>query len=206
SHDLRTPLSSIKGYVEGLLDGVAKDQEMRERYLKVIHDKSTHLDNLIEDLFEYSKMELEELPIHKEVVDVNDYFVEMFEKMKFDLNSKNKKLEYSMKTRHIQMELDPKRIWQVMTNLIDNAVHFGSEEILIEVEQTNEFLLIKVKDDGQGIAEEDLPYIYQSFFRGEKSRTNKRGSGSGLGLSIVNYILKAHHGDINVESQKGKGS
>lgn len=206
SHDLRTPLSSIKGYVEGLLDGVARDQEMRERYLRVIYDKSNHLDNLIEDLFEYSKMEIEELPIHKEVVNVNHYFEEMLDKVKFDLIRNETKLEYVIKAPPIQMKLDPKRIRQVMTNLVDNSIQYGSNEIFIEVAQTNKHLIVKVRDDGQGIDEEDIPNIFNPFFRGEKSRTKKQSSGSGLGLSIVNYIIKVHQGSINVESQKGKGS
>ncbi|SEQ47817.1 Signal transduction histidine kinase [Virgibacillus subterraneus] len=206
SHDLRTPLSSIKGYVEGLLDGVAKDDAMRERYLRVIHDKSNHLDNLIEDLFEYSKIELEQLPIHKEVVDVNDYFIEMLEKLKYDLNNKDAELEYVMNVPSFQMEFDPKRMKQVFNNLVDNAIQYGSDKVFIQVEQISKYLIVKVKDNGQGIEEEDLPYIFNSFFRGEKSRSKKHSSGSGLGLSIVNYILKAHHGSINVESQKGKGS
>ncbi|MBB5171936.1 sensor histidine kinase [Texcoconibacillus texcoconensis] len=206
SHDLRTPLSSIKGYVEGLLDGVAKDDEMRERYLKVIHDKSNHLDNLIDDLFEYSKMELEQLPIHKEVVDVNDYFMGMLEKLKFDLNYKEAELEYVLKAPPVQMKLDPKRMRQVIYNLVDNSIQYGSDKIFIQVEQVNKHLIVKVKDNGQGIDDEDLPYIFDSFFRGEKSRSKKHRSGSGLGLSIVHYILKAHHGDIHAESQKGTGS
>jgi signal transduction histidine kinase len=206
SHDLRTPLSSIKGYVEGLLDGVAKDDAMRERYLRVIHDKSNHLDNLIEDLFEYSKMELDQLPIYKEVVDVNDYFIELLEKLKFDLNNKEAELEYVLKVPSVQVEIDPKRMKQVINNLVDNAIQYGSDKVVIQVELISKELIIKVKDNGQGIEEEDLPYIFNSFFRGEKSRSKKYSSGSGLGLSIVNYILKAHHGSINVESQKGKGS
>ncbi|PSL44563.1 signal transduction histidine kinase [Salsuginibacillus halophilus] len=206
SHDLRTPLSSIKGYVEGLQDGIAKDEEMRARYLQVIHDKAGHLETLIEDLFEYSKMELEELPVEKVQIGVETYFKEILERVQFEVNREGVAFSFALNTSDRVMLLDPKRIKQVMYNLVDNAVHYGGDHISIQVETIDESLVIRVNDNGPGIAPEDLPHIFQSFYRGEKSRSHQYHAGSGLGLSIVNYIIQSHGGNIDVTSEQDEGA
>ncbi|KGP74303.1 sensor histidine kinase [Pontibacillus yanchengensis] len=208
SHDLRTPLSSIKGYVEGLRDGIVQNEEMKQRYLQVIHNKTEHLDHLIEDLFEFSKMEVDQLPIEKEVVNASVYFEKLITKHQFELRNQAVELTYTnVEEKPTSILLDPVRVEQVMSNLIDNAVRYGSDQINIKV-HTNDLegtIAITITDNGQGIRNEDIPYIFTSFYRGEKSRSTYSG-GSGLGLSIVKYIVKAHGGDIHVESELGKGS
>ncbi|MFZ3580060.1 sensor histidine kinase [Virgibacillus sp. DJP39] len=207
SHDLRTPLSSIKGYVEGLQDGIVQNEEMKMRYLRVIHDKTNHLDTLIEDLFEFSKMELEQLPIEKDVVNMADFFLDMLGRFQFDLQIRGVDMTFTKQIPPLNIGLDPTRIEQVMSNLIDNAVRYGGDRITIEVEvdQVKGSLSVIVKDNGQGMDEKDLTNIFNPFYRGEKSRSTKHG-GSGLGLSIVQYIVQAHGGEIKAESEKGKGS
>ncbi|WP_198135852.1 sensor histidine kinase [Pontibacillus chungwhensis] len=207
SHDLRTPLSSIKGYVEGLRDGVVRNEEMKQRYLQVIHDKTTHLDHLIEDLFEFSKSEADQLAIEKEVVNVVEYFEKQLIKYQFDLQEQEVELSYTIEPQPRSILLDPIRIEQVMSNLIDNACRYGGTRIWIEVrpDQSERNVIIRVVDNGQGIDKEDLPYIFTSFYRAEKSRSTQHG-GSGLGLSIVKSIVKAHDGEIDVESESGQGS
>ncbi|WP_345240727.1 HAMP domain-containing sensor histidine kinase [Pontibacillus salipaludis] len=207
SHDLRTPLSSIKGYVEGLRDGVVRNEEMKQRYLQVIHDKTTHLDHLIEDLFEFSKSEADQLAMEKEVVNVAHYFEKQLAKYQFDLQKQEVELSYTIEAQPRSIVLDPFRIEQVMSNLIDNACRYGSNRIMIDVrpDQSERNIVIRVEDNGQGIDKEDLPYIFSSFYRAEKSRSTKYG-GSGLGLSIVKSIVKAHDGEVDVESESGQGS
>ncbi|MYL32167.1 HAMP domain-containing protein [Pontibacillus yanchengensis] len=207
SHDLRTPLSSIKGYVEGLRDGIVQNEEMKHRYLEVIHDKTDHLDHLIEDLFEFSKMEVDQLPIEKEVVNASVYFERLITKHQFELRNQAVELTYTNEVKPASILLDPIRVEQVMSNLIDNAVRYGSDRIKMDVhaDDLEGTIAISITDNGQGIRKEDIPYIFTSFYRGEKSRSTYSG-GSGLGLSIVKYIVKAHGGDIRVKSDKGKGS
>ncbi|WP_052158755.1 cell wall metabolism sensor histidine kinase WalK [Halobacillus sp. BBL2006] len=207
SHDLRTPLSSIKGYVEGLRDGIVQNEEMKQRYLQVIHDKTAHLDHLIEDLFEFSKTEVNQLPIEKEVVNASNYFEKLLTKHQFELRKQEVELTYPAEIEPVTILIDPMRMEQVMSNLIINAVRYGSDriEIDVQIDQLKGHLVVSVIDNGQGIEPEDIPYIFTSFYRGEKSRPTKDG-GSGLGLSIVKYIVKAHEGDIHVESEKEKGS
>ncbi|QOR66161.1 HAMP domain-containing protein [Cytobacillus suaedae] len=207
SHDLRTPLSSIKGYVEGLRDGIVQNEEMKSRYLKVIYEKTDHLDKLIEDLFRYSKMEAEKLPINKELIPTGEYFEELFEGYQFDLKNRGVSLSYTLQISAAEILIDPIRIEQVFSNLIENAVRFGGDQIRIEVQadHINNLVVIRVKDNGQGIDPNDLPHIFNPFYRGEKSRSTKLGN-SGLGLAIVKYIVNGHDGNISVESENGEGS
>ncbi|SDJ61941.1 HAMP domain-containing protein [Salimicrobium halophilum] len=207
SHDLRTPLSSIKGYVEGLRDGIVRDEEKKRHYLQVIHDKTTHLDHLIEDLFEFSKMEVDQLPMDKEVVNASDYFKDLLHNYQAELIDQHVQVTYTENIDSVSILIDPLRLSQVMNNLLENAVRYGSDRIWIDVhsDQNRRELVVRIADNGQGIEEEDLSYIFTSFYRAEKSRTTEKG-GSGLGLSIVKYIVKAHGGDIQVDSEEEKGS
>ncbi|MBT2684984.1 HAMP domain-containing sensor histidine kinase [Bacillus sp. ISL-37] len=203
SHDLRTPLASIKGYVEGLEDGIAKNEEMQKKYYSVIKSKTNQLDRLIEDLFEFSKFELEQLSIDKNLVNSREFFQETFHSAQLDYQGVELVLADPLPS--ISLQIDSDRIKQVMANLVDNAVKYGGTNILLKVETQGGYLQIIIKDNGQGIAEEDLPLIFNPFFRGEKSRSRESG-GTGLGLAIVKYIVNAHGGEIRAVSEKGKGS
>ena len=203
SHDLRTPLASIKGYVEGLEDGIAKNVEMQQKYYRVIKSKTEQLDRLIEDLFEFSKFELEQLSIDKNLVNSSEFFQEAFQSAQLDYREVELVLAGEMPA--ISLNIDSGRIKQVMANLIDNAVKYGGTKIIMEIEKQGSFVQVSIKDNGQGIHAEDLPYIFNPFFRGEKSRSRESG-GTGLGLAIVKYIIEAHGGEIQMTSEFGKGS
>ena len=203
SHDLRTPLASIKGYVEGLEDGIARNEEMQKKYYRVIKSKTDQLDRLIEDLFEFSKFELEQLSIDKTLVNSSEFFQEAFHSAQLDYRDVDLVLAGPLPS--VSLNIDSGRIKQVMANLIDNAVKYGGTEIVMKIEKQDGFIMVSIKDNGQGISAEDLPYIFNAFFRGEKSRSRESG-GTGLGLAIVKYIIEAHGGEIRAVSEPGKGS
>ncbi|WP_102261258.1 sensor histidine kinase [Mesobacillus jeotgali] len=203
SHDLRTPLASIKGYVEGLEDGIAKNEEMQKKYYSVIKSKTNQLDRLIEDLFEFSKFELEQLSIDKNLVNSFEFFQEAFHSAQLDYQGVELVLADPLPS--VSLQIDSDRIKQVMANLVENAVKYGGTSILLKVENQSGYLHVSIKDNGQGIVEEDLPFIFNPLFRGEKSRSRESG-GTGLGLAIVKYIVEAHGGEIRAISEPGKGS
>ncbi|OIJ15208.1 hypothetical protein BKP35_05005 [Anaerobacillus arseniciselenatis] len=207
SHDLRTPLASIKGYVEGLQDGIAHDVEMRNRYLDVIKKKTDQLDHLIEDLFDFSKLELNELPMEKVVVDSEQYFSDVYNHMKLDIEQRDVEFSINEDYPSRPINIDKYRVQQVITNLVDNAIRYGGTKVTLAVEELEETqqILISISDNGSGIGKEDLPHIFNRFYRAEKSRSSEHG-GTGLGLAISNEIIKAHHGELSVKSERGKGS
>ncbi|MBT2639768.1 ATP-binding protein [Bacillus sp. ISL-39] len=203
SHDLRTPLASIKGYVEGLEDGIARNEEMQKKYYRVIKSKTDQLDRLIEDLFEFSKFELEQLSIEKTLVNSSEFFQEAFHSTQLDYPDVDLVLAGPLPS--VSLNIDSGRIKQVLANLIDNAVKYGGTKLVMKIEQQVGFVEVRIKDNGQGIRAEDLPYIFNAFFRGEKSRSRESG-GTGLGLAIVKYIIEAHGGEIRATSGSGIGS
>ena len=203
SHDLRTPISSIKGYVEGLEDGIAKNENMQKKYLRVIKSKTEQLDRLIEDLFEFSKFELKQLSINKVLVNSREFFQEAFHNAELDYP--NIDIFLAEPLPRVSLNIDSGRVKQVIANLIDNAVKYGGKRIVIKVEKQGEFLEVSIEDNGQGIKKEDLPFICSAFFRAERSRSRESG-GTGLGLAIVKDIVNAHGGEIRAESEPGKGS
>lgn len=203
SHDLRTPLASIKGYVEGLEDGIVRNEEMQQKYYRVIKSKTDQLDRLIDDLFEFSKFELEQLSIDKSLVNSSEFFQEAFLSAQMDYRDVDLVLAGPLPS--VSLNIDSARIKQVMSNLVDNAVKYGGTKIVMEVGEHGGFVQLSIKDNGQGIHSEDLPYIFNAFYRGEKSRSRESG-GTGLGLAIVKYIIEAHGGEIHAKSQPGIGS
>lgn len=207
SHDLRTPLQSIKGYVEGINDGIVQNEKMKKRYLEVILSKTEQLDRLIEDLFEFSKIDLDHLVMEKRLVNSEDYFSNLFWDEEMDIKRKTVEFILTKPIPSVLINIDPIRIQQVITNLLDNAVRYGGTIIKVKISEdlSTKTLKILIKDNGNGIAKEDIPNIFDLFYRGEKSRSRELG-GTGLGLSIGKSIIEAHNGTINVESQEGKGS
>ncbi|TCT17534.1 HAMP domain-containing protein [Melghiribacillus thermohalophilus] len=207
SHDLRTPLSSIKGYVEGLMDGVARTEEMQKKYLRVIKDKTDQLDHLIEDLFEFSKLELNQLPVERVYVNSQEFFNEVLRGIEMDVEQKGVQLNVEDPVPSVCIHIDPQRIQQVLLNLMYNSVRYGASTISIHISENRVkgHLQVQLTDDGNGISKEDLPYIFNRFYRGEKSRSREHG-GSGLGLAIVKSIIQTHDGEIRAESEEGQGS
>ncbi|WBL14757.1 sensor histidine kinase [Sutcliffiella sp. NC1] len=207
SHDLRTPLQSIKGYVEGINDGIVQNEEMKKRYLHVILSKTNQLNRLIDDLFEFSKIDLDQLVMEKQLVSSDECFTNILQDAEVDLKQKQVQLVVKRPIPDVVINIDPKRMEQVFTNLLDNAIRYGASEIEITfaVNVHKMTLEIYIIDNGDGIAEEDTERIFEHFYRGEKSRSRDHG-GTGLGLAIVKSIIKAHEGEVWAESKIGQGS
>lgn len=207
SHDLRTPISSIKGYVEALQDGMAKDEDQFKRYLQVIKDKTDRLDALIDDLFLFSQMDLGRLKMDFEIVDSRVMLEDMLHYISLDWEDSHIEIIKERPFASVKVKVDIKRIAQVMDNIIQNASRYvGSNgQIRVSAVKQKEELIISVKDNGIGIAKEDLPYIFDLFYRGEKSRSRNYG-GSGLGLAICKSIIEDHGGRIWAESSQGQGT
>lgn len=207
SHDLRTPISSIKGYVEGLIDGVAEDQAMVDRYLAVIKGKTEQLDRQIEDLFQFSQLEVGRLEINPIEMDSRKLLENIFQELELQWENTQLKLNIIRPVPTVRIKADKQRIEQVIGNLINNAIQYAGEGSSIEINsylEANE-LHISVRDNGQGIAADDLPYIFDRFYRGEKSRSRRYG-GTGLGLATCMYLIEAHGGRIWAESIEGEGA
>lgn len=211
SHDLKTPITAIKGYVEGIMDGVANTPEKLERYLLTIHRKASQLDRLIDELFLFSKLDLDRMPSHFETVDITSFLQDCLDELRFDLKDKKINLIYLPgAVSPIQVTADPEKLRRVMMNIIDNAIKYMGEEercgqISINLHDRGEKVMVSMTDNGPGIREEDLPFIFDRFYRSDPARGSAVG-GSGLGLAIAKLIITEHGGEIWAESQLGQGA
>lgn len=208
SHELKTPLFSIQGYVETLKDGAVENLNIRDKYLERIGNSVERLLNIVTDLDQISKYEAAEISINYSVFDINALIKEIFDLLEIDAQKKSAKLVLQTSQTAIMVRADKQKISQVLTNLISNAIHYSNrEEALIKVitKTEQEKVKIIVQDNGMGIKPEVLPRIFERFYRVETSRNRKDG-GSGLGLAIVKHILEAHHQSITVESKYLEGT
>ncbi len=206
SHDLKTPISTIKAYAEGMRDGIAKDEAARASYIRIMIEKTDLLIGMIEELLHFSNAQLNQLEICRKEV----YFIDFFEKAMKEIDGyvKQQGMEFSFT---IDMEerivsIDEKRILEVLYNLVENSMKYRKENGKIQIIASREVdaVLIRVRDNGIGINSDDIPYVFDKFYRAEKSRTSSI-PGSGLGLSICKYIVENHGGTIYCESKKDKG-
>ncbi len=210
SHDIKTPLTAIKGYAEGLIDGVADTPERREKYLRTIYAKASDMTTLVDELSFYTKIDTNNIPYHFEKVRVNDYFQDCVEDNRPELELVNVTLDYfSNAGEDVQVLGDREQLRRVMNNLIGNAVKYrGDKEkghITVSLWEEEKEVRIEVEDNGQGIAESALPNIFERFYRADASRNSKQG-GSGLGLAIAKKIIEEHGGSIRAESEVGVGT
>lgn len=207
SHDLKTPITTLKGYIEGLQDGIVKDEKMFKRYLQVIHNEINSLDRLINDLFSFSQLETDKISIDKEELISKEFFEDIFEALQIKVENQNRKIKIPKDIPIVKLLIDPQRIKQVLDNIISNAIKYTKPKghINIEIRVIDTFFCVFIKDDGIGIPQEDLPYIFDYFYRAEKSRNEDYG-GIGLGLSICKKIIEEHQGLIGVESTVGEGT
>lgn len=206
SHDLKTPMTSITGYVEGLLDGVANTEEKRQRYLKTIHEKSITLNELIDELFLYSKLDLNAVSFHLKKIDFIAYMKHLLEEY---LWADDIQVTTDFPKQTLFANIDPIQFNRVITNLIQNSMKFRDPQqtpmFHVGVTCDSSQIILTFTDNGIGISEEDLANIFERFYRTDKARTSTI-KGSGLGLSIVKQIVDHHSGDIRVTSQLGKGT
>ncbi|MBT3871737.1 MAG: sensor histidine kinase [Flavobacteriaceae bacterium] len=209
SHELKTPLFTVQGYIETLLDGALNDEKIREKYLKRAKKGVERLTYIIKDLDMITKLEVGELHLEKETFDIIDLIENVFESLEMKASKNLISLTFNKKYQNpIWVKADKDRIQQVLSNLIVNSIKYsinkGTTELSIENLIMNK-VLIRVTDNGEGINNDQIPRLFERFYRVDKSGSREQG-GSGLGLSIVKHILDAHNEKIYVESQIGIGS
>ncbi len=205
SHDLKTPLATVQGYLESICIGIVAEDEIKP-YCQRALDKTVLLCKMTGDILELSKAELRQLSVQKKEVYSAEFFGRLAEGIAADAKSRGFTLEYG-EIPNVIISLDETRIAQVMENLVGNSIKYGNEggRINISFSLEGNFFHVLVCDDGPGIASEDLPFIFDRFYRGDKSRTMSI-SGSGLGLSIAKYIVEQHGGKIECDSVLGHGA
>lgn len=209
SHDLKTPITAIKGYVEGIMDGVADTPEKQDKYIRTIYNKANEMDTLINELTLYSKIDTNRVPYNFKRINVADYFNDCVEEVGLDLEAKNIKLTYiNYADADVQIIADPEQLRRVINNIIGNSVKYLDKEqgfISIRIRDVGDFIQVELEDNGEGITAKDLPYIFNRFYRTDASRNSATG-GSGIGLSIVSKIIEDHGGKIWANSKEGTGT
>lgn len=209
SHDLKTPLTAIKGYAEGLLDGVADTDEKQDKYLKTIYMKANDMSGLVDELAYYAKVDCNTMPYSFTNVSLADYFEDCVEDLHLELEVKNIKVVYENQVdQEVKVVADAEQLKRVIHNIIGNSVKYLDKPegiIVIRIIDNDEFVQVDIMDNGVGIEEKELPFIFDRFFRADASRGTKTG-GSGLGLAIAKKVIEDHFGRIWASSRKGEGT
>ncbi len=207
SHDLQTPLTSIRAIIEALEDGVVDEPDMVKRYLHTAQRDVRSLSVLIDDLFQMAQLDTGGIPLDRAASSLSDLISDTLESFSELASRQGVKLEGSVEPNVDPVHMDTQRIGRVLNNLIGNALRHTPAEGRVEVHarRTTSGVEVSVSDSGEGIRAEDIPHVFESFYRGEKSRSRATG-GAGLGLAISRGIVQAHGGEIKVQSEKGSGS
>ncbi|MBQ0151631.1 MAG: GHKL domain-containing protein, partial [Chryseobacterium sp.] len=208
SHELKTPLFSIQGYVETLRDGAVEDLNIRDKYLERVEISVERLIAIVNDLDMINRLEAGEINLTKSVFDINILISEIFDFLDLEAEKNATLLQLQTLHSHIFVEADKQKISQVFINLVSNAIHYANRQeakVIVKTSVLKNKVLVEVIDNGMGIKEELLPRIFERFYRVESSRSRKQG-GSGLGLAIVKHILEAHNEIITVESTYLEGA
>lgn len=209
SHDLKTPITAIKGYVEGILDGVAASPEKLDKYIRTIYNKANDMDRLIDELTFYSKIDTNKIPYTFSKINVASYFRDCVEEVGLDLDANNIELGYfNYVDEDVVVIADAEQMKRVINNIISNSVKYLDKKkgiINIRIKDVGDFIQVEIEDNGRGIAAKDLPNIFDRFYRTDSSRNSSKG-GSGIGLSIVRKIIEDHGGKIWATSKEGIGT
>ena len=214
SHDLRTPITAIKGYAEGIMDGVADTREKQEKYIKTIYTKANDLSSLVDELSFYSKIDCNTMPYTFSCINLGNYFEDCLGEITLDLEVKNIEVEYHNETDPSTIvNADAEQLKRVISNIVGNSVKYMGKKqghISIRIMEGTSFnraeeVVISIEDNGPGIAEKDIPFIFERFYRADASRNSTKG-GTGLGLAIVKKIIEDHMGTIWAESEEDKGT
>ena len=211
SHDLKTPLTAIKGYAEGLLDGVADTPQKQEKYLRTIYTKASDMSTLVDELSMYAKIDTNSVPYNFQSLNLNSYLEDSIAESRLDLELQNMDLAYFPyldKTQEVIV--DPEQLKRVINNILSNAVKYREPSrkgiICIRTADVDEnYVQIELEDNGKGIGSKELPNIFERFYRTDASRNSSTG-GSGLGLAISKKIIEDHGGRIWAESRAGVGT
>lgn len=207
SHELRTPISMLQGYSEAIIDDVVTTEEDRKEMIRIIYDESKRMGRLVTELLDLARLESGYLSIFKEEV----LIIPTIERItqKFDQIAKEKNIRLNFEQNLLEpmtLEIDEDRMEQVLTNLIDNALrHTEKGSVTVRISKIDHQFVMEVEDTGYGIPSEDLPYVFERFYKGDKARTRGK-SGTGLGLAIAKNIIERHDGNLSVESELGVGT
>lgn len=207
SHELRTPISMLQGYSEAIIDGIAETEEEKTELAQIIYDESLRMGRLVNELLDLARMEAGHIQLAAEQMNISDFCRRVLKKFQGVAREHGIKLEDEVFDIEKPVLADADRIEQVLTNLIDNAIRHTSEEgkVTLRVESFHNGVKIDIKDTGSGIPEEDLPFVFERFYKADKARTRGR-SGTGLGLAIVKNIVEAHNGKVSAHSKLNEGT
>ena len=209
SHDLKTPITAVKGYVEGIMDGVADTPEKMDRYIRTIYIKANDMDRLINELTFYSKIDTNRIPYTFAKIHVADYFEDCVEELSYELKTQGIGLTYfNYLNEDVLIIADAEQLKRVINNIVSNSVKYLDKKkgiINIRLKDAGDFIQVEIEDNGKGIAQKDLPKIFDRFYRTDTSRNSTKG-GSGIGLSIVRKILEDHGGKVWATSKEGVGT
>ena len=210
AHDLKTPITAIKGYAEGMLDGVADTPEKQEKYLRTIYNKANEMNTLINELTLYSNIDTNKIPYNFQKLNLRAYFEDCIEELGMDLENQHIRLDYAnFVDPDVLIIADPEQLKRIVHNIISNSVKYMRADVAsrvgIVIKDVGDFVQIEISDNGKGIATQDLPYVFDRFYRADTSRNSAAG-GSGIGLSIVKKIVEDHGGKIWVTSKENEGT
>ena len=209
SHDLKTPLTAIRGYVEGILDGVASSPQKVRDYLTTIYNKTNDMTKLIDELLYYSRVSGNEFSYNFEKTNVKEFFDDYVKDLYLELDTIKINFSYSANVdADTMIDIDREQIKRALNNIVANAVKYMDKkdpEIHFRVKETMDAINIRISDNGRGIDEKDLPHIFERFYRSDASRNTKLG-GSGIGLSIVKKVIENHEGSVVAISKSGVGT
>mgnify|MGYP000159764975 CR=1 FL=1 len=209
SHDLKTPITAIKGYVEGIMDGVADTPEKVNKYIKTIYNKACDMDRLINELTLYSKIDTNKIPYNFNIVSANEYFNDCADDLSVELAAQNVGFGYfNYVEKNVRIIADPEQVKRVIHNIVNNSLKYMDKPkgmINLRVKDVGDFVQIELEDNGKGIAAKDLPNIFDRFYRTDASRNSSTG-GSGIGLSVVKKIVEEHGGKIWATSREETGT
>lgn len=213
SHELKTPIFAIEGFIETLLDGALEDPKVNRKFLQKARKHAERLSHLVQDILVISQIESGELGMNYEHFSIHELILDVLDSLAYKFTKKGRDISYKVLTNGLENTLlsaDKQRIDQVLRNLIDNAVKYGDAkgEVTITLGQLEDAptkLLIKVSDNGPGIDKQHQARLFERFYRVDKSRSREKG-GTGLGLAICKHLIEAHHERIWVESEPGKGA
>ena len=209
SHDLKTPLTAIRGYVEGILDGVASSPQKVRDYLTTIYNKTNDMTKLIDELLYYSRVSGNEFSYNFEKTNVKEFFDDYVKDLYLELDTIKINFSYSANVdADTMIDIDREQIKRALNNIVANAVKYMDKEdpeIHFRVKETMDAINIRISDNGRGIDEKDLPHVFERFYRSDASRNTKLG-GSGIGLSIVKKVIENHEGSVVAMSKSGVGT
>jgi two-component system phosphate regulon sensor histidine kinase PhoR len=205
SHELRTPLTTIKAIVEALEDGAVNDQEVVGRFLTSINNEVERMTQIVAELTELSRIETGKAEFNLEATDLNLMVKETVAQLSPNAERQGVAITTDLSDNLPRVTADRERIRQVVTNLLHNAIKFSPQggRVVIATRQQRDDVAVSIADNGIGIAKEDLPHVFERFYKADKSRS---GGGTGLGLAIAKHIVQAHGGDVSVQSVEGEGS